>query len=97
MTVEQLCWGGGGGGVSHPLQLNTGLVVNSFIITNSHLGRRAYAFYSKGKYSVGTNEEQLLYVSYEKPLITTLQSRAIHWESGVLGGEKQRHLPPLTN
>ena len=30
-----------GGGVSHPLQLTTGLVVNSFIITNSHLGRRA--------------------------------------------------------
>ena len=26
--------GGGGGGVSHPLQLTTGLVVNSFIITN---------------------------------------------------------------
>ena len=30
--------GGGGGCVSHPLQLTTGLVVNSFIITNSHLG-----------------------------------------------------------
>ena len=27
------------GGVSHPLQLTTGPVVNSFIITNSHLGR----------------------------------------------------------
>ena len=33
MTVELLCWG-----VSHPLQLTTGLVVNNFIITNSHLG-----------------------------------------------------------
>ena len=30
---------GGGGDVSHPLQLTTGLVVNSFILTNSHLGR----------------------------------------------------------
>ena len=29
--------GGGGGGVSHPLQLTTGLVVNSFIITNPTL------------------------------------------------------------
>ena len=46
--------GGGGGVVSHPLQLTTGLVVNSFIITNSHLGRWAYASYSEGKYSVGT-------------------------------------------
>ena len=29
--------GGGGGVVSHPLQLTTGLVVNSFIITNPTL------------------------------------------------------------
>ena len=29
----------GGGVTSHPLQLTTGLVINSFIITNSHLGR----------------------------------------------------------
>ena len=28
---------GGGGGVSHPLQLTTGLVVNSFIITSPTL------------------------------------------------------------
>ena len=28
---------GGGGGVFHPLQLTTGLVVNSFIITNPTL------------------------------------------------------------
>ena len=35
-----LGWGGVEVGVvSHPLQLITGLVVNSFIITNSHLGR----------------------------------------------------------
>ena len=39
MTVELLRCGGGRGGVSHPLQLTTGLVINSFIITNSHLGR----------------------------------------------------------
>ena len=38
MTVEPLCWGAvGGGGVSHPLQLTTRLVVNSFIITNPTL------------------------------------------------------------
>ena len=30
--------GGWGGGSSHPLQLTTGLVVNSFIITNPTLG-----------------------------------------------------------
>ena len=42
------------GGVSHPLQLTTGLVVNSFITTNSHLGRWAYASYSEGKNSVVT-------------------------------------------
>ena len=35
MTVELLCWGGGV--VSHPLQLTTRLVVNSFIITNPTL------------------------------------------------------------
>ena len=29
--------GGGGGCLSHPLQLTTGLVVNSFIITNPTL------------------------------------------------------------
>ena len=38
--------GGGGGCVSHPLQLTTELEVNSFIISNSHLGRWAYASYS---------------------------------------------------
>ena len=44
MTVEPLCLGGGGGGVvSHPLQLTTGLVVNSFIITNPTLaGERMF-------------------------------------------------------
>ena len=36
MTVEPWCWGGGGG-VSHPLQLTTGLVVNSFVITSPTL------------------------------------------------------------
>ena len=29
--------GGRGGGVSHPLQLTTGLVVNSFVITSPTL------------------------------------------------------------
>ena len=36
MTAEPLCWGGEGF-VSHPLHLTTGLVVNSFIITNPTL------------------------------------------------------------
>ena len=43
-----------GGGVSHSSQLTTGLVVNSSITTNSHLGRWVYASSSKGKYSVET-------------------------------------------
>ena len=34
MIVEPWCWGGGGGWSSHPLQLTTGLVVNSFVITS---------------------------------------------------------------
>ena len=34
MTVEPWCWGRG---VSHPLQLTTGLVVNSFVITSPTL------------------------------------------------------------
>ena len=46
-----------GGGVSHPLQLTTGLVVNSFITTNSHLGRQVNASYPEGKYSVGTRDQ----------------------------------------
>ena len=29
MTAEPRCWGGGGGVVSHPLQLTTGLVIKS--------------------------------------------------------------------
>ena len=33
MTVERWCCGG----VSHPLQLTTGLVVNSFVITSPTL------------------------------------------------------------
>ena len=37
MTVELLCWGRGVWDVSHPLQLTTRLVVNSFIITNPTL------------------------------------------------------------
>ena len=42
MTVEPWCWGWGvgwgwGGGSSHPLQLTTGLVVNSFVITSPTL------------------------------------------------------------
>ena len=39
MTVEPLCgvgWGGGGK-ISHPLQLTIGLLVNSIIITNPTL------------------------------------------------------------
>ena len=50
MTAEPRYWGG----VSHPLQLTTGLVIKS-ITTSPTFGRWAYAFYSAGKYSVGTN------------------------------------------
>ena len=50
----QLSRGAGGRGVSHPLQLTTGLVVNSFVITSPTFGRWAYASHSEGKYSVGT-------------------------------------------
>ena len=50
-----LLGGGGGGGVSTPSRLTTGLVVNSFVITSPTFGRCAYASFSKGKYSVGTN------------------------------------------
>ena len=52
MTAEPRYWGG----VSHPLQLTTGLVIKS-ITTSPTFGRWAYAFYSAGKYSVGTNDE----------------------------------------
>ena len=38
MTVEPQCWGGwGGGDVSHPLQLTTGLVINSSVKTSPTL------------------------------------------------------------
>ena len=47
--------GGGGGGVSHPSQLTTGLVIKS-VTTSPTLAGEAYAFYSAGKYSVGTME-----------------------------------------
>ena len=36
MTVEPRCWGGGGG-VSHPLQLTTGLVINNSVTTSPTL------------------------------------------------------------
>ena len=49
MTVEPLCGGGGGG-----------VLVNSFITTNPHLGRWVYASYSEGKYSVGTNSIRMI-------------------------------------
>ena len=38
MAVELRCLGGGGGGVvSHPLQLTTGLVINSSVTTSPTL------------------------------------------------------------
>ena len=36
----------GGGGFPHPLQLTTGLVVNSFIITNPTLAGASYSLVS---------------------------------------------------
>ena len=50
MTAEPLCWGG----VSHPLQLTTGLVIKS-VTTSPTLAGEHMLFYSAGKYSVGTN------------------------------------------
>ena len=37
MTVEQRCWGGGSLSLSHPLQLTTGLVINSSVTTSPTL------------------------------------------------------------
>ena len=38
MTVEPRCWGEGGGGcLSHPLQLTIGLVINSSVTTSPTL------------------------------------------------------------
>ena len=34
MTVEPQCWWGRGGGVSNPLQLTTGMVINSSVTTS---------------------------------------------------------------
>ena len=42
----------GGGGVSHPSQLTTGLVIKS--VTTSPTWQVSVCFYSAGKYSVGT-------------------------------------------
>ena len=39
MTVEPRCWGGGGG-VSHPLQLTTGLVIKSVTTSPTLAGER---------------------------------------------------------
>ena len=44
----------GGGGVSHPSQLTTGLVIKS-VTTSPTLAGERMLFYSAGKYSVGTN------------------------------------------
>ena len=43
-----------GGGVSHPSQLTTGLVIKS-VTTSPTLAGERMLFYSAGKYSVGTN------------------------------------------
>ena len=41
MTAELPCWGGGGGGVvSHPLQLTTGLVIKSVTTSPTLAGER---------------------------------------------------------
>ena len=44
-----------GGGVSHPLQLTTGLVVNILVITSPTLAGEHMLLIPEGKYSVGTN------------------------------------------
>ena len=40
MTGEPRCWGGGGGGVSHSLQLTTGLVIKSVTTSPTLAGER---------------------------------------------------------
>ena len=40
MTAEPRCWGGGGGGVSHPSQLTTGLVIKSVTTSPTLAGER---------------------------------------------------------
>ena len=58
MTVEPLCWRWGG--VSHPLQLTTGLVVNSFIITSPTLAGECMLLILK----VSILSEQILNIYY---------------------------------
>ena len=40
MTAEPRCWGGGGGVVSHPSQLTTGLVIKSVTTSPTLAGER---------------------------------------------------------
>ena len=52
---------GGGGGVSHPLQLTTGLVINNSVTTSPTLaGERMLLIPKVAKYSVGTISKFLL-------------------------------------
>ena len=62
MTVEPRCWGGGGG-VSHPLQLTTGLVINSSVTTSPTLAGERMLLIPK----VSILSEHILFISKEKP------------------------------
>ena len=46
-------WDGVGGGLSHPLQLTTGLVINSSVTTSPTLAGERMLLIPKAKYSVG--------------------------------------------
>ena len=70
--------GVGGGGVSHPLQLTTGLVVNSCIITNPTLAGERMLLIPK----VSILSEQMwmffAYSTFEKWLIALKWQKIVH-------------------
>ena len=73
MTVEPRCvCVGGGGGVSHPLQLTTGLVINSSVTTSPTLAGEHMLLIPK----VSILSEQTLVISFEHRNSTSLREEA---------------------
>ena len=62
MTVEPQCWGGGGV-VSHPLQLTTGLVINNSVTTSPTLAGERMLLILK----VSILSEQMIIISTLTP------------------------------
>ena len=86
MTAEPRCWGGGGG-VSHPSQLTTGLVIKSVTTSPTLAGERMLFILQVSILS----EQTLFYalVSIKcggKPLKTTNKLAGPVGKEGVLGG-----------